>query len=102
MASATKKYSKRHRRVSERIELRVSPEQKTHFVRAAQLRGQSLTDFAVDSMQRAAVQTAEDNHVLRLSTEDSRIFVDALMNPPKPNEAVSRAAKRYDDSVVRY
>jgi len=29
------------------------------------------------------------------SKKDAKIFFDALMNPPKPNEALKKAVKRY-------
>ncbi len=95
------RFGKRQGHRSERVELRVSPEQKMYFVRAAELRGQSLTEFAVDSMHKAAVQTAEDQHVLRLGAEESRVFIDAILNPPTPNHRLTRAAKRYDQVIVR-
>ena len=78
-----------------RIEARISPEQKQTFERAAEIEGVTLTDFAVSSMQRAAIQVFKDHAMITLSNRDQQAFVEALMNPPEPNEALRSAAKRY-------
>lgn len=39
--------------------------------------------------------TIANHNVLKLSAEDSRAFVDAILNPAPPNEALKAAAKRY-------
>ena len=82
-----------------RIEARISPEQKETFERAAEMEGVTLTDFAVSSMQRAAVQVFQDHAMITLSNRDQRAFVEALMNPPEPNDALRAAAKRYLDKT---
>jgi uncharacterized protein (DUF1778 family) len=80
---------------SERLEARISPEQKLFFQRAAALQGVTLTDFLIDSLQAAALRAVEEHDVLKLTVHDKRTFVDALMNPPAPNAALKRAAERY-------
>jgi uncharacterized protein (DUF1778 family) len=81
--------------ISERLEARVPGEQKLFFQRAAALRGVTLTDFMVESLQTAATRVVEEHDVLKLSLEDKRRFVDGLMNPPDPNEALKRAVERH-------
>lgn len=78
-----------------RIEARVSREQKRRFEQAAEIEGVTLTDFAISSMERAARQTLQEHALLVLSARDQRAFVDALLSPPEPNEALRRAAKRH-------
>lgn len=80
-----------------RIEARVSPEQKRLFERAAEVTGVTLTDFAISSMQRAAEEALEQHTVLTLSIRDQRAFLDILLNPPPPNEALLKAAKRHSN-----
>ncbi len=80
---------------SARIEARVSREQKRRFEQAAEVEGVTLTDFAISSMERAARQTLQEHAVLALSARDQRAFLDALLNPPAPNAALRRAAKRH-------
>ena len=76
---------------TERLEARVDHEQKTFFQRAASLRGVSLKEFMVDSMREAAARTLKE-HELVLSANEQQTFVEVLMNPPKPNDALRAAA----------
>ena len=78
-----------------RIEARVSPKQKRLFERAAEIEGLTLTDFAISSMQRAAASIVEEYTRIELSQRDQRMFVEAVMNPPEPNEALRKSAKAY-------
>ena len=79
----------------ERLEARVSKEQKQLFQRAADLEGRSLTDFMVQAVQEAAHQTIERHGSLRLSARDQQVFVKALLNPPEPGKRLRAAAERY-------
>lgn len=79
----------------ERLEARISREQKTLFQRAAELQGRSLTDFVLHSVHEAAVRTIEESEIIRLSARDSRAFADALISPRKPSAKLRAAAQRY-------
>ena len=78
-----------------RIEVRVGAKQKKLFERAAAIEGVTLTDFAISSMQRAAASAVQEYTRIELSEHSQRTFVQALMNPPKPNAALREAAKAY-------
>jgi uncharacterized protein (DUF1778 family) len=78
-----------------RIEARVSPEQKELFERAAAIEGVTLTDFAISSMQRAAARVVQEHTIMELSVRNQRVFVEALQNPPEPNEVLREAARAY-------
>jgi uncharacterized protein (DUF1778 family) len=78
-----------------RIEARVSPKQKRLFERAAEIEGVTLTDFVISSMQRAATIAIQEFTTMELSERNQRAFVEALMNPPEPNQALREAAKAY-------
>lgn len=78
-----------------RIEARVSPKQKRLFERAAEIEGVTLTDFAISSMQRAAASVVQEHTTIELSERNQRTFVEALLNPPEPNQALREAAKAY-------
>jgi len=78
-----------------RIEARVSPEQKELFERAAAIEGVTPTDFAISTRHRAATTVIQDHTTIELSVRNQRAFVEALMNPPEPNEALRAAAKAY-------
>ncbi len=82
---------------TERLEARITPEQKALFQRAADLSGRSLTDFIIGSLQAAAEETIRSHQIIRLTAEESAAFVDALLNPPPPNEPLQDAFKRHRD-----
>lgn len=89
---------KRHTK-QERLEARIPPAQKRILERAASLRGTSLSDFVIASAQEAATNTIKDFEILALCDEAREVFVNALMNPPAPNEALQTAADRYRKHV---
>ena len=98
MASLSRARS-RPRTQTERLEARVAPEQKTFFQRAANLRGVTLKEFMIVSMREAAVRTIEE-HEMVLSANEQQIFVEMLMNPPKPNDALRAAAAEYFATIA--
>lgn len=99
MVQASERKAVPGRRRAERLEARISPEQKALFQRAAALQGRTLTDFVVASVHDAAVRTIEAMQVIRLSAEDSRVFAEALLAPGEPNAVLRTAFRRYLDTV---
>jgi len=83
------------RQRSERVEARVTFEQKKLIERAAALEGRSLTDFLLSSAQAAAADTIARHELLKLTPDDQDVFVAALLNPPSPNKALRAAVARY-------
>ena len=81
----------------ERLEARVTLDQKRLIAHAANLRGTSVTVFLVLSAQQAARETIQDFETLRLRDEAREVFVNAILNPPKPNKALRKAAARYKE-----
>lgn len=79
----------------ERLEARVSRDQKELFQRAAALQGRTLTDFVIASVHDAAVRVIEETQTIRLNAEDSRAFAEALLNPREPNAKLKATARRY-------
>jgi uncharacterized protein (DUF1778 family) len=69
--------------------------QKRDIERAANLRGTSVTDFILEAVQPAATEAIRQFEVLELRNEDRRVFVEALLNPPEPNEAMTAAVARH-------
>jgi|SRR5690348_7124673 len=86
---------------ADRLEARVTPEQKQLIARAAALRGSSVTDFIVASAQQAATETIKDFEILALHDEARDVFVDAVLRPAAPNEAARKAARRHMERVGR-
>lgn len=84
---------------AERLEARISREQKQLFQRAATLTGRSLTEFVVSSLQEAATRTIQEQELITLSRSDQQLFVRALLTPPVPNQKLRRAAQAYQTRI---
>jgi uncharacterized protein (DUF1778 family) len=84
---------------SERLDARVTPEEKETIETAAYLRGTSSSDFVRMAVKEAALNTIREHEVLTLTKESKRVFVEALMNPPSPNEKAVAAAKRFRQEI---
>src|SRR5712692_11619769 len=85
----------RGRTRSQRLEARVTAEQKSLIERAAALQGRSVTDFVLTSVQDAARRAIEEHSQLALSVRDSEAFVDALLNPQPVNGRLRDTVRRY-------
>lgn len=76
-----------------RIAARIAPDALNIVRRAAELQGRSISDFVVAAAREVASRTIEETEIIRLSAEDQRRFAEALIDPPKPNEALRHAAR---------
>lgn len=83
----------------ERLEARVSPELKKRLQYAADLLGCSLSEFLLRNAEAAANEVIREHQIIRLTTEDSRAFVNALLNPPEPNSQLRSAFENYKKDV---
>jgi uncharacterized protein (DUF1778 family) len=69
---------------SDRIELRVTSEQKSEIERAAALSGRSVTDFSVTVLIREAEEVIRVERELRMSKKSWDAFNAILDRPAKP------------------
>ncbi|WP_044563248.1 DUF1778 domain-containing protein [Azospirillum sp. B4] len=84
---------------SERLEARITAEQKDLIERAAALQGRSVTDFVLASVQDAARRAIDEHQRLELSVRDSQAFVAALCNPQPVNDRLRDTIRRYRDAT---
>jgi len=82
-------------RKSDRLEARIPARQKELLLKAAAIRGQSLTEFVVSSATKAAREVIRESQVLELSERDQRAFAEALMSPLTPSQRLKKAAREY-------
>ena len=85
----------RERVRSERLETRITAEQKRLVERAAALQGRTVTDFVLSSVQDAAQRAIDDHQRIQLSIRDAEAFVKALLDPPEPNDHLRETVRRY-------
>jgi uncharacterized protein (DUF1778 family) len=78
---------------SNRVELRIKPEEKAILARAAALEHIDLTAFILRKMLPEARAVVERAERVMLSERDSLKVLDLLENPPKPTDRLKRAAK---------
>ncbi|WP_341525320.1 DUF1778 domain-containing protein [Nostoc sp. UHCC 0302] len=84
---------------AERLEARITKEQKELFQRAADIQGRTLTDFVISSVLNAATQVIHEHETMILTQQDQEAFVSALLNPPEPSAKLRSAAKHYKQKM---
>jgi uncharacterized protein (DUF1778 family) len=82
-------------KTEERLAFRCAPSVKQQIERAAAIRHQTLTNFALDALQREADRTIEDEERRIISNRDRALFLAMLDDTTGPNEALKQAAERY-------
>jgi uncharacterized protein (DUF1778 family) len=82
-----------------RLDVRLSYQHKELIAKAALLRGQTMTDFIVQTVAQEAQRVLTEHQVFELDGEQSRVFVAALLDPSAPNAALRAAAQRYRERV---
>ncbi len=87
------------RRRSARLETRLTKSQKELIERAAAYQGRTVTDFVVNALASAAEAVVQEHEVIRLNQAQSLAFVQSLLDPPGPNSAMRRAARKYGRTV---
>lgn len=78
-----------------RLDFRLLSEHKELIERAAQAQGQTVTQFAIAALLKAARESIEQAETTELSDRDRDIFLGMLDAESEPNEALRRAAERY-------
>ena len=84
---------------TQRLETRLTTEQKATIERATRLSGRSMSDFVTQAAFEAARAVIRDHEKMVLSAKDAEIFANALNNPPTANNALKEAAKNWKQKV---
>jgi uncharacterized protein (DUF1778 family) len=79
---------------SERIELRVSAKQKDTFARAAEARGETMTDFINEAASVAAEEALANRTSFAISSRQWRAFMAALDRPAQPKKRLAKLLKK--------
>lgn len=81
----------------QRIDLRLSDEDKSLIEEAAAMTNQTITQFMVNSASARAAEVIEQHRRLILNEASWNQVMDAICNPPSPDNRLKRAAKRLED-----
>ncbi len=79
----------------ERLEARLSAEQKRVISRAANLEDEPMSSFVIRAAVNAAKSRILEEETIKLTQKDRAALVAALMNPPAPNKKLRAAFNRY-------
>jgi uncharacterized protein (DUF1778 family) len=78
--------------INDRIDVRISKEQKELIKYASALRGfKNLTEFIVYCINTEAHKIINENSVILNTLEDKKIFLNAILNPPEANDKLKKA-----------
>jgi uncharacterized protein (DUF1778 family) len=80
-----------------RLNLRISPEEKELLEKAASIKGLSLNSYIISNCLEAARRDIETYHECVLSDKDRDLFLSLIENPPEPNQALKLAMARFKD-----
>jgi Uncharacterized protein conserved in bacteria len=81
----------------QRIDLRLSDDDKCLIEEAAAMSNLTITQFMVATASERAAQVIEQHRRLMLSEDSWNRVMDAIDNPPEPNERLKRAVRRLKD-----
>jgi len=80
----------------DRIEFRVSPEDKDIFIRAQKLSGdKTFSSFVTRIVRAESTHIIEQNERILASERDKEIFFKAILSDSNPNKVLSDAAEKY-------
>lgn len=84
-------------RRTQRLDARVTTEEKQLFAHAAKLSGMTLSSFIVTHARSAAWEVIREHETINMTTRDRDTLVSALLEEnPQPNAALQRAAHAHD------
>jgi uncharacterized protein (DUF1778 family) len=76
------------------IQIRASAETKAILNRAANIRGQKLSEFMLETARRQAEETLLDQRIFFLDDRAHEKFLALLDNPPKPSKELRALMNR--------
>ena len=81
------------------LETRVSIEQKALIDWAGAYTGRTVSEFVIAHVEVAAKNVVDEYERLHLDREQSRLLVDALLSPKRPNKKLRGALEDYRKRV---
>lgn len=82
---------------NQRIDLRLSMEDKNMIEEAAAMTNQTVTQFMLNSASERAAEIIEQHRRIVLNDASWEQVMDAISNPPMPVAKLKRAARRLKD-----
>lgn len=79
-----------------RLDLRIPRKQKDFFEQALEIGG-FRSDFIISAVSEKAEAIREKHNNWLSSENDRKIFFNALVNPPAPNDKLKQAMKKHSE-----
>ena len=79
---------------SQNLNIRVLPQERTLFSRAAEAANQTVSEFVLSAARRQAEEVLLDRRTFVLDEESYRAFAEALDAPTGDNASLARLLKR--------
>ena len=91
---------------TERLEMRLPPEDKGLLARAAQIEGVKLAQFvlgpAIARARKVVAQAEQVGTTVGTTAKGYRDLLDALAKPPKPTKALIAAMRDYESAGIQW
>lgn len=85
---------------NDRIDIRINSSQKELIRYASELRGfKSVSEFVVFCASTEATKIVTETNNLLSTLEDKKVFLNAILNPPSPNEELKKAQLRFNKII---
>ncbi|EAT6371995.1 DUF1778 domain-containing protein [Salmonella enterica] len=81
----------------QRIDLRLNEDDKHMIEEAAALTNQSISQFMVSTASERAAEVIDQHRRQLLNEESWNLVMEAITNPPAPNDRLKRAVKRLQE-----
>ncbi|WP_241606577.1 DUF1778 domain-containing protein [Rosenbergiella epipactidis] len=78
----------------QRIDIRLNEDEKSLIEEAAAFRNQTVSQFVLSSASQLASEVVEQHHRIVLAQDAWSAVMNAIDNPPAPNERLRSAATR--------
>lgn len=82
-----------------RLDFRLTVEKKKIIEQAANLSGQTVSDFAVSVLVKTAQDVIERHHQTELSNRDRDLFLSLIESDSSPNTYLKKAVGHYKKKV---
>ena len=81
-----------------RLDIRLSEKEREFFYRAFEVSGfGSFSEFIIQAVRKESYKVITDYEQILVTDRDKKIFFDALMSPPAPNEELKKAFKLHQE-----
>ena len=81
---------------NERIDIRVTPEEKKMFLQAHRISGdRTFSGFITRIIKTKSVEIIEESKKILASERDRKIFFDTIFSEQEPNQALKDAARKF-------